>query len=89
LAEGPGGVSIGTISEVLHGSASTEADPDWIAAVIAAIERELVVGVRRSRALTGSLGCPAADTRTSGGCGWMTSGWRERRMPAAGETMTG
>jgi len=51
LAEGPGGVAVGSVSDAVRGAAAADADPDWIGAVIAAIERELAVGDRRSMLL--------------------------------------
>jgi hypothetical protein len=87
LAEGPGGVSIGSIVDALHGSAAVDTDPDWISAVIAAVARELVVGVRRSMLLvTRASGVRFHATRTSGRSTSRTSGWRERQMPAAATT---
>jgi hypothetical protein len=50
-ATGPGGAFRGTLSEVLHGSAASGSDAEWTEAVIAAIERELIIGIRRQSLL--------------------------------------
>jgi hypothetical protein len=51
-AVGPGGEGVGTLAEVLPAAAGSEADPEWIAAAIAAIERSLqVTHTQRSQLL--------------------------------------
>jgi hypothetical protein len=50
-AEGPGGAVHGELSDVLHGATAAGSDPEWIDAVIAAIQREPIVGRRRSTVL--------------------------------------
>jgi hypothetical protein len=45
-ADGPGGVFEGSMAEVLHGAAA-RSDSEWIEAVIAALERELIMGRHR------------------------------------------
>jgi hypothetical protein len=51
LASGPGGESVGALSEVIRSSASMDADQGWSEAVVAAITRELATGTRRSNLL--------------------------------------
>jgi hypothetical protein len=55
---GPGGESLGTITEAFRASAHPDVDPEWLVAVLAALERELVSDHRRSflslRAATGT-----------------------------------
>jgi hypothetical protein len=51
LAEGPGGTGAGSLCEAIRGAVAGGTDPEWIDAVIAAIEREILVGRRRSALL--------------------------------------
>jgi hypothetical protein len=48
LGEGPGGDAWGGLGAVLEACTPTGSGSDWIRAVVGAIERELVTGVRRS-----------------------------------------
>jgi hypothetical protein len=51
LAEGPGGTAAGSLSDALRGAAPARADPEWIDAVIAALERRILAGHRRAALL--------------------------------------
>jgi hypothetical protein len=48
FGEGPGGIAMGDLETVIGGCAAAQADPDWVAAVVGALGREVVVGRRRS-----------------------------------------
>jgi hypothetical protein len=52
FGEGPAGVAVGSLDEVIANAAAPgAADTEWIAAVVEAVGRELVAGLRRSMLL--------------------------------------
>ena len=51
LAAGPAGEALGSLRDALTASAPVGTDPDWIDAVVGAMERELASKVRRSMLL--------------------------------------
>jgi len=63
FAVGPAGEAIGALAEVLPGAIGSGGDADWIAAVIAAIERHGLDWRRMAEA-----GSPAASSRNGRAC---------------------